>query len=112
MHRVTGVAEYLDGELADTDALVDNLRDFARLNRLTGGTGLSQRAIERLGAVREVSTILDVGTGGADIPVALLAAARRGGRELTILATDSRAEVLGAARFVRQPEPPADCRSR
>jgi len=101
MDRLTGVAEHLDGDLGDTDALVGNLRDFARLNRLSGGTRLSRKAIERLGAAREVSTILDVGTGGADIPVALLAAARRSGRDLTITATDSRPEVLDAARTAR-----------
>ena len=101
MHRLTGVAEHLDGDLADTDALVGNLRDFARLNRLSGGTRLSQKAIERLEARGPVRTILDVGTGGADIPVALLAAARRSGRELTVTATDGRAEVLDAARAAR-----------
>jgi ubiquinone/menaquinone biosynthesis C-methylase UbiE len=99
--RITGVAEHLDGDLADTAALVGNLRDLARLNRLTGGTRLSARAIERLAAAGSVASILDVGTGGADIPVALLAAARRSGRDLTVMATDSRPEILAAASTAR-----------
>src|SRR4051794_15956901 len=101
MDRLTGVAELLDGELLDPDALVGNLRDLARINRLTGGTRLSQRALASLDDSTDVAFVLDVGTGGADIPVALLAAARRAGRPLSITATDSRTEVLAAARVAR-----------
>lgn len=98
MERVTGVDELLDGPLDDPAALDGNLRDLARINRLTGGTSLSRRAIAALG---EPATILDVGTGGADIPMALLACAAATGRPLTVTATDSRAEVLAAARRAR-----------
>ena len=98
MQRLTGAAELLDGPLDDQPALVANLRDLARINRLTGGTRLSARAIAALGGAK---TILDVGTGGADIPLTLLARARRDGRPLTIRATDSRREVLAAARLAR-----------
>ena len=98
MDRLTGVAELLDGPLDDPAALVANLRDLARLNRVSGGAGLSRRAIAALG---EATTILDVGTGGADIPIALLAAARAAGQPLTVTAVDSREEVLAAARVAR-----------
>src|SRR4051794_10216492 len=98
MNRLTGVAELLDGPLDDPAALEANLRDLARINRLAGGTSLSQRAIAALG---EVSSMLDVGTGGADIPMSLLAPAAAAGRTLSIAATDSRDEVLLAARRVR-----------
>jgi SAM-dependent methyltransferase len=103
MDRLTGVPELLDGPLDDERALVGNLRDLARLNRLTGGTRLSQRAITALGSdgFDAATTILDVGTGAADIPMTLLAAARREGRSLAVTATDSRAEVLAAARIAR-----------
>ena len=101
MKRVTGVAELLDGPLEDPPALIANLRDLARINRFTGGTRLSLQAIAALAPVAEVATILDVGTGGADIPMALVARARAGGRRLTVVATDSRAEVLAAARVAR-----------
>ena len=98
MDRLTGVEELLDGPLDRPDLLVANLRDLARINRLTGGTRLSERAIAALGGAR---TLLDVGTGGADIPMTLLARARLGQRALAITATDSRAEVLAAARDAR-----------
>jgi ubiquinone/menaquinone biosynthesis C-methylase UbiE len=100
MDRLTGVDELLDGPLDDPDALVANLRDLARINRLTGGTRLSQRAVRALGD-EDVRTLLDVGTGGADIPVTLLAAARRSDRTLSVTAVDSRSEVLEAARRAR-----------
>ena len=101
MDRLTGVEELLDGPLDDPAALAGNLRDLARINRLTGGTRLSERAIAALAARGDVATILDVGTGGADIPMTLLARAASGGRRLVITATDSRAEVLAAARAAR-----------
>jgi ubiquinone/menaquinone biosynthesis C-methylase UbiE len=98
MDRLTGVAELLDGSLDDPIALRANLRDLRRINRLTGGTDLSIRAIAALG---EATTILDVGTGGADIPTALLARAAREARPLRVTAIDSRPEVLAAARVIR-----------
>jgi ubiquinone/menaquinone biosynthesis C-methylase UbiE len=103
VNRLTGVAELLDGPLDDERALDANLRDLARINRLTGGTGLSRRAVEALGDVSgsPIRTFLDVGTGGADIPLSLLADARRAGRDLEITACDSRPEVLAAARRAR-----------
>jgi len=98
MDRLIGATELLDGPLDDPAALVANLRDLRRLNRLSGGASLSRRAIAALGSAE---SLLDVGTGAADIPIALLADARRRGRALRIVATDSRPEVLAAARVVR-----------
>ena len=98
MKRTTDQAELLDGPIDDPEVLVANLRDLARINRLTGGTRLSVRAIAALG---EPATVLDVGTGGADIPMTLIARARAEGRELAVTATDSRPEVLAAARAAR-----------
>ena len=102
MDRLVGVPELLDGPLDDRPALVANLRDLTRLNRLTGGTRLSSRAISRLiGDVARHVTVLDVGTGAADIPIALLLEAARAGRSLDVTATDSRQEVLDAAVVAR-----------
>jgi 2-polyprenyl-3-methyl-5-hydroxy-6-metoxy-1,4-benzoquinol methylase len=98
MDRAAPSLELLDGPLDDQDALVANLRDLGRLNWLTGGTVLSRRAIAALG---DTTRLLDVGTGGADIPLSLLAAARRRGRALTVTALDNRPEVLAAARIAR-----------
>ena len=77
--------------------LAGNLRDLRRINRWLGGVRLSADAIDALAAHRDSLTVLDVGTGGADIPMALLARAGKRGRGLSIVGIDSRPEVLTAA---------------
>ena len=100
MKRAEGVPEFLDGHLGDPATLRGNLRDLKRVNRLAGGAGLSRRAIAFLAPPPDPLTVLDIGTGAADIPVALLAEAGRAGRQVRVTATDSREEVLAAARAV------------
>jgi ubiquinone/menaquinone biosynthesis C-methylase UbiE len=99
--RLIDAEELLDGPLDDPIALAANLRDLRRLNRLTGGRGLSVRAVRELRREAPVATLLDVGSGACDIPELLIADARRGGHPLEVTATDSRPEVLAAARAVR-----------
>jgi len=69
MERRTDAAELLDGTLDDQSALVGNLRDLGRVNRRLGGATLSAMAIEALAAHRDDLTLLDIGTGGGDIPL-------------------------------------------
>ncbi len=102
MQRESESEELLDGPLDDPAALRGNLRDLERANRWLGGASLSARAIAALAGDRGTLTILDVGTGAADIPAALLARAARDGRHLRVTGVDSRPEVLSAA-VVRQP---------
>ena len=97
MDRRTNALELLDGPLDDPPALAANLRDLRRVNRWLGGASLSEPAIDALAAHRPELTLLDVGTGGADIPVALLDRAGKRSRRLSIIAIDSRPEVLAAA---------------
>lgn len=97
MDRVTDGVELLDGSLDDTPALLGNLKDFRRINRWLGGASLSEPAIDAVAAHRRELTLLDVGTGGADIPVDLLERASRRGRHWSVVAIDNRAEVLAAA---------------
>src|SRR5262245_9218338 len=101
MERLAGAEELLDGPLDDLADVAGNLRDLRRVNRLLGGARLSRLAIDRLvdGAAR--ITVLDVGTGGADIPVTLLADAARRGGSLRVVAVDSRPGVIEAARLAR-----------
>lgn len=97
MERLTDAVELLDGPLDDPVALAGNLRDLRRVNRWLGGASLSTAAIEALAAHRVQLTLLDVGTGGGDIPVALLDWARRRGRRLSVVGIDSRPEIIAEA---------------
>ena len=105
MDRLAGAHELLDGPLDDAATLAGNLRDLRRANALLGGVGLSREALDALvGAEAGRSAaieLLDVGTGGADIPIALLADWRARGRRLAITAIDERPEVVAAARLAR-----------
>jgi len=101
MERLAGAEEILDGPLDDLHELADNLRDLRRSNRLLGGARQSRLAIGRLVDGLEPLTLIDVGCGGADIPVMLLADAARAGRELHVTAIDERSEVIEAARIAR-----------
>jgi len=101
MDRLTDGVELLDGPLDDLSALASNLRDFRRINRWLGGASLSEPAIDAIAAHRPELTLLDVGTGGADIPVALLERATRRSRRWSVVAIDSRPEVLATAVRVR-----------
>lgn len=101
MQRLAGTQELLDGPLDDPAALRGNLRDLAWINRRLGGTRASRRAVDGLlGRRTGPHTLLDVGTGAADIPMALILATASTGRPLRVTAVDSRVEVLDAARDV------------
>jgi SAM-dependent methyltransferase len=116
MQRLADASELLDGPLTDLPALAGNLRDLRRINRLGGGAALSRRALKILlrttddpgdaGASSRPVALIDVGTGAADIPVGLLETWRERRPSLTVLAVDSRPEVLEAAR-IAQPTLPA-----
>jgi SAM-dependent methyltransferase len=97
MRRAADAEELLDGTLDDPVVLRGNLRDLERVNRWLGGIDLSARAIASLAGDRTALTVLDVGTGGADIPLALLERARRRRERWQVTAIDSRPEILAAA---------------
>jgi ubiquinone/menaquinone biosynthesis C-methylase UbiE len=101
MDRRTDATELLDGRLDDPRTLAGNLRDLARINRWLGGVTMSADAIEALAAHRPDLVLLDVGTGGADIPVALLELAAARSRHWSVIGLDSRPEVLAAAALAR-----------
>ena len=107
MDRLTNATELLDGPLDDRPAVAANVRDLRRINRLLGGVELSWRALTTLVGERPQAeptrqasravTVLDVGTGAADIPAALIGRARRAGWPLDVTAIDSRPEILTEA---------------
>jgi ubiquinone/menaquinone biosynthesis C-methylase UbiE len=97
MERRSDGIELLDGRLDSRADLDGNLRDLGRVNRWLGGVALSASGIDSLAPGAPHLTLLDVGTGGADIPMALLARAARRGQALSVTAVDSRAEIIAAA---------------
>lgn len=104
---MSDASENLDGALSDRATLVGNLRDLRRVNSIFGGAGLSIRAMraligqgQRLAPTRlDAVRVLDVGTGAADIPARMLRA-RGPWRAVHVTATDSRQEVIEAARLL------------
>src|SRR5829696_4153827 len=101
-------AERLDAERLPRRALAGNLRDLGRANRYLGGQYLVRRylwpAIAALPPDEPVR-VLDVGTGGADLPLALARWARREGRCLRVLGLDRGATVLAYAAEQTRDEP-------
>src|SRR4051812_47125126 len=67
------------------------LADLRRLNRFLGGAGLTSRLIESefaLAQLAEPLSILDVATGGGDIPSALVRWAHRRNMALQVTGSD------------------------
>ena len=82
--------ELMDGLDAPAAELTQSLSDIARLNRI-GGTQTMQRCVAPFLArlqPGETLRILDVGTGAADIPLALAAWARRRGKRVQVTALE------------------------
>ena len=96
--RCRGV-EILDDPSIDPALRARSLGDVTRSNRLLGGlrAALVEVRAARRGVVGPL-TLLDVGTGLADIPHQAAAEARRAGGSLTAIAVDGAASLLAAAR--------------
>ena len=91
--------ELLDAPELDLAKLRENLDDIYRLNRLTGTTARLLRHVTRLVAgVPGTLRVLDVGTGSADIPVALVRWARRSSRIIRVTALDLSPQVAHIAQ--------------
>lgn len=91
--RATG-RELIDSPVESRGELEQSLRDIEKANRWLGGAAPVRRQIRALAPAR----VLDVGTGSADIPRALLADARRESRPLTVTVLDSNPQMLAIAR--------------
>jgi ubiquinone/menaquinone biosynthesis C-methylase UbiE len=99
--RRTIARELMDEPVDDADELEANLRDIAFANAWFGGTAPVVRAVRALGA----GTILDVGSGAADIPLALANDAARRGAPLTVTCLDRSEQMLAIARRRTQNHP-------
>jgi len=90
------LSERLDEPELDPGLLRANLDELAVLNRLPGGAAASTAAIRRLmpGRRADPLSLLDVGTGAADLPLSFVRSARGRGETWQVLAVDRRPEVL------------------
>jgi len=107
LRRAEHAVEMLDRPAPFAD-LAESLADVARLNAIFGGRHITVDHVKRMLADvprDRTITILDVGTGGADIPRALARWARRTGRRVLILALDRDSATLAFARQVAAPYP-------
>jgi ubiquinone/menaquinone biosynthesis C-methylase UbiE len=96
LRRVEGAAERMDQPGVDHDQLLRSLRQVAAVNRWLGGRRALLRHLDRVLPAGPV-TILDVGTGSADLPRAI--SARLGGRApLRVIGLDRHPITLDAAR--------------
>lgn len=91
-------AELLDDPAKVPGDLAGNLADIRRLNRWFGGTRLALKFVLPQLSPRRATSILDVATGSADIPLALLDLGRRHRCEVEITAADISPEILEEAR--------------
>lgn len=93
-------AERLDDWAALEPAeLARSLREVWQVNRYLGGNAVLRRHLGRLlRGRRGPVAVLDVATGAADIPLALLAWGRRRGLELTVVAVDCSPPMVALAR--------------
>lgn len=91
-------AELLDQKCGSSREVEKSLRDIARINKYLGGSRVVENALWPLLQDRKEATILDIGTGSADIPRALVKAGRKRGVKLTIFAADLLERHLQIAR--------------
>jgi ubiquinone/menaquinone biosynthesis C-methylase UbiE len=110
LRRATG-AELMDEPDVDAITLARSLDDLRRVNRWLGG----RRVVLRLlgGMLRKMPRgrclrVLDIATGSADLPLALVDWARRHDIELRVTATDLHAQTLFHARRAVAHEPCVD----
>ena len=97
--RAHDAVELLDRP-ASVSELEANFGDLSRLNRYFGGAWVTRSHLMRLLGTRrgEPVTVLDVGSGGADIPIELVRWARRRGLPLRVIAVDRDRRILEVAR--------------
>jgi SAM-dependent methyltransferase len=93
--RIGRADERLDEPEHDPRVLADSLRDLANVNRWLGGTGAVLRSLRAV--LPAGGSLLDVGTGAADIPRAVVRRARRGGARVRIVGCDVHAQTVAIA---------------
>jgi SAM-dependent methyltransferase len=103
--RLAGAVELLDAAAHDRAELEQSLDQVAEVNRLLGGRRAVWLAVRPLLAAGATTSLLDLGTGSADIPLDLARRAADAGCEVRITATDLHPQMRAIARdrTARQP---------
>lgn len=98
--RDTSVKELLDAPGVDERLLAQSLRDLSRFGALLGWTRLAVRDVARVVRQQRLQavSVLDVGTGAANVPVALARWARSRRLQMEITACDLSEPTLAIAR--------------
>jgi ubiquinone/menaquinone biosynthesis C-methylase UbiE len=98
--RDNSVEEILDASDVDDRLLKRSLRDLSRLGAALGWTRLAVQDVARIVMQAQLCTfsVLDVGTGAANVPIALARWARHQKLAVQITASDRSAPVLAVAR--------------
>ena len=92
--------EWLDDSQAVAAELTSNLADIRRLNAWFGGTHLVKRYVGETLSDPGSYSLLDIATGSADIPVALVRWAPKQEMALRVVGLDAEPRVLADAREV------------
>jgi ubiquinone/menaquinone biosynthesis C-methylase UbiE len=100
LKRDSSTEELLDMPGVDKLVIARSLRDLNRLGKLLGWTHLAVREVAQVVAREHLHTfsVLDVGTGAANIPVALAGWARQQHLEAQLTTTDINEQMLAIAR--------------
>lgn len=95
--RISHAQELLDARSHDLGELEQSLGHMASINRWLGGTSAVLKHLEPLFSERATLRLLDIATGSADIPRAIVRWARRHNRSVHIVATDVHPQMLAIA---------------
>lgn len=97
--RDTELTELMDDPACDPEALTRTYERFALVNRVVAGWRAVYRSrIRPTLSAERTTTLLDIGSGGGDVPLALARWARRDGLRLSITGIDPDARATAFAR--------------
>jgi SAM-dependent methyltransferase len=91
--RLRDAVELLDAPRHDPAELADSMAQVAEVNRLLGGNRAVWSALRPLLSHGGTTSILDIGTGSADIPADIARRSRQSRHDVAILATDVHAQM-------------------
>ncbi|MBC22811.1 MAG: hypothetical protein CMJ32_02685 [Phycisphaerae bacterium] len=98
--RATG-REMMDDPSADREEIAESFQFIRQVNRWFGGTSATLRCIRHIHErmpQNQAIRILDIGTGAADIPIAINEWADRNGMQVSITCIDNHPACLQVAR--------------